>query len=269
MDKEEWDLNSQIWGRKVRMKPISGKIALTILLLFTLTACNLPGPADDADLAERAATIVALTLTAQPNQGIATQSTRSTPSQKSSRTPTVTITPTYSVPMLKVDESTNCRSGPGQAFEILFTFLPGASVEIVGHHPQDDYWIVKIPDSQETCWIWGEYSTPFGSHWTVTTMTPPAPPTQSPPAAPGNLRYNYFCTLAGELSTDLTWSDRANNEQGYRVFRNGTLVATLPANATAYSETISININDTLIYSVESYNLAGSSAQNSISFSCK
>jgi hypothetical protein len=242
---------------------------LMALFFSSLSGCNLPGPTIDADLAERAATVVAMTLTAQANQGIDTQSLGNTPTPKNTRTPTVTITPTYSVPMLKVEESTNCRSGPGQAFEILFTFLPGASVEIVGHHPQDDYWIVKIPDSQETCWIWGEYSTPSGSHWTVPTMTPPAPPTQSPPTTPGNLRYNYFCTLTGELTTDLTWSDRANNEQGYRVFRNGTLVATLPANTTAYSETINININDTLIYSVESFNLTGSSSQNTISFSCK
>ena len=100
-------------------------------------------------------------------------------------------------------------------------------------------------------------------------MTPPAPPTQSPPAAPGNLRYIFFCTLAGELTTDLTWSDKADNEQGYRVFRNGTLIATLPANATAFSETINININDTLTYSVGAFNAAGSSSQPSISFSCK
>jgi hypothetical protein len=171
--------------------------------------------------------------------------------------------------MLKVNESTNCRSGPGQSFEILYTFLPGASVEIVGAYPQGGYWVVKLPDSQDTCWIWGEYSTATGSHWTVPSMTPPAPPTQSPPAAPGNLHYNYFCTLAGQMTTDLTWTDRADNEQGYRVFRNGTLIATLPANATSFSETISININDTFTYSVGSFNTAGSSSQPSISFSCK
>jgi hypothetical protein len=251
------------------MKPKRITFSLSILLVLAISACNFPGASGDSGLEQDAATIVALTLTARTGQGEVTARPQNTPSPGVTLTPTVTITPTYSVPMLKVNESTNCRAGPGQTFEILYTFLPGASVEIVGNYPQGGYWIVKMPGSQETCWIWGEYSTATGSYWTVPSMTPPAPPTQSPPAAPGNLRYNYFCTLAGELTTDLTWSDRADNEQGYRVFRNGMLIATLPANTTAYSETISININDTLTYGVAAFNTAGTSSQPSISFSCQ
>ncbi len=248
---------------------IGGHFLLAFLSLLAFTACNFPGDTGDTSLQQEAATIVALTLSAQSIQGDGTGTPANTSMPGATGTATVTITPTYSVPMLKVNESTNCRSGPGQAFEILFTFLPGASAEIVGSYPQDNYWIVKMPGSQKTCWIWGEYSTASGSHWTVPSMTPPAPPTLSPPASPSNFRYNYFCTLAGEVTTDLTWSDRATNEAGYRVFRNGTLVATLPAGATSYSETISININDTLIYGVASFNSTGTSTQSTISFSCK
>ena len=251
------------------MKPRQIPISLSILLTLAFSACNFPGGAVDTSVEQEAATIVAMTLAAQPGQGDGTAMPAYTPTAGAMLTPTITITPTYSVPMLKVIESTNCRSGPGQSFEILYTFLPGASVEIVGHYPQENYWIVKLPGSQETCWIWGEYSTASGSHWTVPSMTPPAPPTQSPPAKPSNLYYNYSCTLAGELTTDLTWSDKADNEQGYRVSRNGTLIATLPANATAYSETISININDTFSYSVAAFNAAGTSSPATISFSCQ
>ena len=245
-----------------------GFFVLVFLSLLAFTSCNLPGDVGNDSLQQEAATIVAMTLSAQAEQGNGTLKPASTPTTGATGTATITITPTYSVPMLKVNESTNCRSGPGQAFEILYTFLPGASTEIVGSYPQDNYWIVKLPGSQDTCWIWGEYSSASGSHWTVPSMTPPAPPTLSPPAAPTNLRYNYFCTLAGELTTDLTWSDRATNEQGYRVFRNGTLVATLPAGATSYSETINININDTLVYGVASFNPTGTSNQSTVSFSC-
>jgi hypothetical protein len=241
-------------------------ISPAVLLLLLLSACNLPGGAGGPGLEQEAATIVALTLTAQ---GDGTSGPQYTPSPGTTLTPTMTITPTYSVPMLKVNESTNCRSGPGQSFEILYTFLPGASIEIVGRQPQDNYWIVKYPGSEEPCWIWGEYSTATGSPWTVPSMTAPAAPTQSPPEAPGNLFYNYFCTLAGELTTDLTWSDRSDNEQGYRISRNGNLIATLPANANSFTETINININDTFTYSVTAFNAAGTSAPRSISFSCK
>jgi hypothetical protein len=249
----------------IRFRGISILFSVYIL---ALSACNLPGPTSGASLEEQAATVVAMTLSAQAPRTTKTANPENTPAAGSTSTPTATLTPTYSVPMLKVNESTNCRSGPGQVFEILFTFLPGASVEIVGSYTQDGYWIVKMPGSQQTCWIWGEYSTASGSHWTVPSMTPPSPPTQSPPGSPNNLRYTYFCTLAGEVTTDLSWSDRADNEQGYRVFRNGNLIATLPANATVYSETISININATLSYSVASFNQSGSSPQSTVTFSC-
>jgi hypothetical protein len=248
-----------------RFKGISALLSVYVLVL---SACNYPGSTEGVSIEEQAATVVAMTLSAQAPRATQTAIPKNPPAAGSTSTPTATLTPTYSVPLLKVNESTNCRSGPGQAFEILFTFLPGASTEIVGSYPQDGYWIVKMPNSQQTCWIWGEYSTASGSHWTVPSMTPPAPPTQSPPGGPSNLKYTYFCTLAGEVTTDLSWSDRADNEQGYRVFRNGTLVATLPANATTYSETISININNVLSYSVASFNQSGSSPQSTVTFSC-
>jgi hypothetical protein len=256
--------------------PLKGRLGLRIRSIFclfsmfvlALSACNFPGSTESPSLEEQAGTVVAMTLSAQAPGNTETANPKGTPTAGLTSTLTATLTPTYSVPMLKVNESTNCRSGPGQAFEILFTFLPGAAVEIVGSYPQGGYWIVKMPGSQQTCWIWGEYSTASGSHWAVPSMTPPAPPTQSPPGSPSNLRYTYFCTLAGEVTTDLTWSDRADNEQGYRVFRNGTLIATLPANATSYSETISININETLNYSVASFNQSGSSPQSTVAFSC-
>lgn len=250
-------------GNKLR------RAAIGLAFLLAASACNFPGSGGGPSLEQEAATIVALTLTSGAERPQGTPTGTPTGPTGSTSTPTPTITPTYSVPRLQVNESTNCRSGPGQAFEILYTFLPGASVEIVGHYPQEGYWIVKRPDADGTCWIWGEYSTASGSHWTVPSMTAPSPPTQSPPAAPGNLRYTYFCTLAGEMTTDLTWSDRAGNEQGYRVYRNGTLVATLPANTTAFNETISININETFSYGVEAFNTSGSSSRPSITFSCQ
>lgn len=243
---------------------------LFILFIFFLAACNFP-TAPTITLEEQAFTVVAGTLTAQapretPVNIKATPAISRTPSQTG--TPTPTITPTYSTPLLKVNESTNCRSGPGQSFEILTVLNTGATVEILGRYPQDNYWVIKNPEGG-ICWIWGEYSTASGSHWTVPSMTPPPPPTQTLPEPPRNFTYAFYCTLAGEVTTDLTWTDRANNEQGYRIYRNGNLVAELPANSSAYSETIPINIGDTLSYGVASYNNAGSSAQATISFSCQ
>lgn len=243
-----------------------------LTLLVLLAACNFPTqPTLSPD--EQAATVVAATLQAQILLATPTAPTVTEPASAVTSTPalpktlTPTITPTYSTPLLQVNESTNCRSGPGQAFDILITFNPGATVEIVGRYPQDNYWIVKNPNGG-TCWIWGEYSTATGSHWTVPSMTPPSPPTQSPPAPPGSLFYNFSCTLAGEVTTTLTWKDRADNEQGYRVYRNGALIAELAADSTSYLDTF-IGVGGLITYGVSSFNTAGNSAQATISFSCE
>lgn len=254
------------------------RLILTIFVLLAIPlACNFPGTASEPPLDDQAATIVAMTLNANAvPQNTPTRATQSTATPSlATATPTVTgtatptITPTYSTPLLKVNENTNCRTGPGQSFDILITLLPGATVEIVGRYPTDNYWVVKVQGMDQPCWLWGEYSTPSGSFWAVPSVTPPPTATLSPPAAPTNLQYTFYCTLAGEVTTTLSWSDRANDELGYHVYRNSEQIAELPPNSQEYSETISIDIGDTLKYSVAAYNAQGNSAQTSISFSCQ
>jgi hypothetical protein len=79
------------------------------------------------------------------------------------------------------------------------------------------------------------------------------PSTQSL-SSPGDLRYAYDCT-SGSVSISLSWVDRANGEDGYRVYRNGARVADLAAGATAYSEFVPGS--GTYNYSVAAYNSSG------------
>lgn len=53
------------------------------------------------------------------------------------------------------------------------------------------------------------------------------------PAAPSEL----VATVTGS-DVDLTWTDNSGIEDGYRVLRGGNVVATLPANATAYHDAV-------------------------------
>jgi hypothetical protein len=84
--------------------------------------------------------------------------------------------------------------------------------------------------------------------------TPP-----STPAAPSNLS----AVAISRTRIDLTWSDNSSNETGFRVERstNGssfTQIATLGANATAYSST-GLRRNRVYYYRVRAYNAAGNS----------
>ena len=241
-----------------------------ISFVLILSACNVPGAPSEPSLNDQAATIVALTLNADQTSAPSPSETpqpANSPTLAISSTPTLTITPTYSVPLLIVSEATNCRTGPGQSYEVLFTLLPGASVEIVGRYPTNNYWTVKVEGLDEPCWIWGEYSTPSGSYWTVPSITPPATLTPGPPNAPSFSNWEYSCGFNNATVT-LEWNDHSDDESGYRIYRNDKLVTELPPNSTAFSEVIDTEAGENITYRIEVFNEAGASSSSPISFSC-
>src|SRR6185436_2697744 len=206
--------------------------ALTVLLASSL-ACNLqtgtPQPAAPEIQTAAALTVQAIltpSITATVQQQAIVANNTATPTGA----PTGTITPTYSVPMLTLREQTNCREGPGQSYEVLFTYLKGAQLEIVGHYPQENYWLVKSNDSPTgTCWLWGEYADVTGSYWVVSSVTPPPTATLQPPTAPA-VKWEFNCDYAaGQMQVAFTWTDNASNETGFRVIRNDQAIVELPS----------------------------------------
>ena len=255
------------------MRQIKQKL-IGALLIVMLSACNLPGaeqapPPSNVQTAA-ALTVVALlapptdTSTIQPASPVVVPNTI-TPTFG----PTGTITPTYSVPMLKVLEQTNCREGPGQDYEVVYTYLSWKELEILGAYPQENYWLVKSAESPAgKCWLWGGYVEVSGSYWAVPSVTPPPTATIPPPKAP-SVKWDYFCSYAtNQIDVKLNWSDIANNETGYRVIRNGQQVAELPANSTAFNESIALVAGEKTTYQIEVFNVTGSTISNPISFTC-
>jgi len=86
------------------------------------------------------------------------------------------------------------------------------------------------------------------------------------PAAPTNL----IATAVSRTQINLTWTDNANNEDGFYIERckgatctNFTRIATVGANATSYSNT-GLGKNTTYRYRVLAYNSAGNSGYSNI-----
>ena len=241
------------------------------ILIFVITACNFP-TAEQAPPPSDVQTAAALTVEAELLHQMAS-ATIQAPLLPVSSTPTFaptgTITPTYSVPILSVREQTNCRTGPGQDYEVIFTYLPNKKLEIIGRFDPGNFWLVKSSESQTgECWLWGEYVDLSGSYWVVASVTPPPTKTIPPPNAPV-VSWDYFCNYASnQINVDLKWSDAANNETGYRVIRNGGLVTQLPANSTTFSETIVLVAGDTTSYQVEVYNSTDATRSSPVSFAC-
>jgi len=134
---------------------IGRKLTLAVILLVIAgLACNLP-----AQNSGSGATPTATTGTDQA--GSATQ----TPApQATSPSSTVTVT---------VSTMTNCRTGPGTNYDLVLTFQPGATAEVVGKYSPANYWIIKTPTGG-TCWLWGAYATVQGDTSSLAEIAPPS-----------------------------------------------------------------------------------------------
>ena len=81
-----------------------------------------------------------------------------TPTPTLSPTPIFTFTPL--TPQISVSVATNCRAGPGKAYDRVGALLVGEFAQVVGRNPTGNYWYIRNPDSSTGfCWVWGEYAT--------------------------------------------------------------------------------------------------------------
>ncbi|GMV34446.1 MAG: hypothetical protein DYG85_05895 [Chloroflexi bacterium CFX1] len=85
-----------------------------------------------------------------------------------------------------------------------------------------------------------------------------APSSGSLPA-PGDLRYEYSCS-PGVVNIKLTWKDKSDNEEGFRVYRDGTKIADLPPGSTTYDDVLSAP--GSYAYAVAAFNSGGESPAN-------
>lgn len=253
---------------------------LPVILITTILACNMPFdqvPAPSEVQTAAALTVQAVMIT--PSRATATTSAGSatltkpasltvTFSATGSPAATKTVTPTYSVPVLTVRESTNCRTGPGEDYDVVVTYLTGKKLEIAGRYDPGNFWLVKSNESPTgTCWLWGEYADVTGSYWTVASVTPPPTETARPPRAPGIIEWNFSCSDS-TLTFTVNWADNANNETGYRVFRNGESIVELPANTTTYTDTFAISPDQSVDYYLQVFAPSGTANSSIMRMKC-
>jgi hypothetical protein len=244
------------------------------ILILAILACNSPFSNPPQPSAPEIQTSAAQTLEViftPPATGTVEQSGSSntnTPAVTPTKVGAATRTPTYSVPMLTVRESTNCRTGPGQDYEVIFTYLSGKELEIIGRYDQDNYWLVKSDQSSTgSCWLWGEFVEVTGSYWAVPSVTPPPTVTKAPPQAPSIVEWKFDCS-GGAMIFTLSWTDKATDETGYRLFRNGEAVAELPPNSTSYVDTFEFKSGENVDYYLQVYSPYGSANSSIMRVTC-
>jgi hypothetical protein len=159
-------------------------------LLLAALACNLPilsratGEIDQDEAIE-------LTVAAELQSGAEKPEikpplqTESPPTQTPTITETPTVTPTFtpSIPMASVSQNTNCRTGPGTEYDLVYIFMVGDEAEIIARSSVPNYVIVEVPDgSGRECWLWMQYGEQTGETSGLPEETPP--PTPTPAATP-------------------------------------------------------------------------------------
>ena len=84
--------------------------------------------------------------------------------------------------------------------------------------------------------------------------------------------YNYTCALAAggaTMTMNLAWKDRSTSEDGYRVYRDKQVIATLPPNSTTYVDVVFISAGKTVSYSVEAFTLAWQFSTPTVTYGCQ
>ncbi len=176
---------------------LSAAVGIVGLLL---AACNLPQATPSpspSNVGGNVGTLVALTLQAAETATAAAPAPPSplpptvppaptfTPSPTLTPTltltPTVTLTPTPSTPHISVSVNTNCRTGPGDAYDRVGGLLVGQTAEVLARDPSGQFWYIPNPQRPgQSCWVWGQYATITGDTSSLPLFTPPPTPTPVP-----------------------------------------------------------------------------------------
>ena len=181
-------------------------------------------------------------------------------------TPAATLvpveTPTSSAtvePLVTFIQNANCRKGPGGAYDVTTSLEQGTQTTAVGRNEPSTWWLVKVPATDIECWVSGTTAETAGD-----TPGLPVVPVAPVPGAPQDFQVadstcsanlNYF-------AVKLEWAD-GSGETGYRLYRDGSLLAQLGANASSYSDQAPKAKG--LTYEIEAFSTLGTSDRRSLS----
>jgi hypothetical protein len=107
-------------------------------------------------------------------------------------------------------------------------------------------------------------STPSPSTGTVPPISIPDTPVWSV--------YEYTCELASggaTMTMNLAWTDHSNGEDGYKIYRDGKVIATLAPNSTSYIDVAFVATGMTLSYSAEAFNTDWQTSTSTITHGCQ
>jgi hypothetical protein len=157
---------------------------------------------------------------------------------------------------------------------VVVNLQAGEKAEIIGQ--SSGFWLVKTADGSE-CWVAEQGVTTEGDIAMVPSVEAPPTPAPVAPAPPA-----YVQTIGAICSVDrsvrpikyinqfhLSWQDMSNNEDGFRVYRDGNRVAEVAADRTDVVDEVIAQNNRTHVYYVTAYNAVGETKSEPIALTCE
>jgi hypothetical protein len=193
-------------------------IILALIAMF-VSACSPSSPAAAPDASQASAVVVATaTETALPPTATFTPVPPSdTPAPTLTFTPTVTFFPTVTF-----SKTVTCRLGPDPLYFQVMTFTAGKTSEAQSRS-EDGKWLVvttQAPNMPTICWVPVTSVADFGDVNNLLVSNPPSLPSGPSSATVSKSACGKFDAIV------VTWSP-ATDGVGYRVYRNGTNIATI------------------------------------------
>ncbi len=90
------------------------------------------------------------------------------------------------------------------------------------------------------------------------------PRSGQPIPIPVNLLYG-----GGTMTMNLAWADRSNSEDGYKIYRDKQLIASLAPNSTSYVDVAYVATGEKLSYSIEAFNKDWRASGSTITHGCQ
>ncbi len=156
-----------------------------LLIALALAGCSIsPEAARETAQAVTQTRGVLDSIAASTRAAMSQQTTKAPPSSSPSA-PLVTATdsrnqtavektPTAAQVWVEVRIDTNCRLGPGLAFEMVGALFVGERTIVLQRSSVPDYWVVENPDRPgHTCYLWGKYATLEGDIGSLPLDIPP------------------------------------------------------------------------------------------------
>lgn len=173
-------------------------------------------------------------------------------------------------PMGTFTSNAFCRRGPSTVFPDVRTFNQGQQVELDARNSQNTWSRVKL----DHCWtsnslldIEGPYEELPMIEVPLPEATPTPIPTPTPPSvlavpdAPANLTVTNVVCSSQQYQVTLGWG-ASDGAAGYRVYRDGALIATLGAGATSYAD--DLPDFEAHQWGVEAFNNSGTSGRPTV-----